>query len=417
MSRISSLLVRFVQEIDPVLCSIKSIRIKSSTSSSGSGVQCFFSKSGDGGWPNLISLLHETGFKVGDLIGFSDQATEQISFDSLASLEKTLNTSDEIYLFLANEAFIHQGVLIDELHKKTIFGFPINLFPNYRILDLKFYFGANLIPIKIVTDTLLSESPRSKDGHPYIFCKNENGKIEFNYLSPSRRFKKTQIAVERYLSPEINLKINRFKHSLKNGFTIYCFFPEFEFSAEIPFSNWHTLIDAINASAEASLNSMLKSQVRAIEDRIAATSKRKRVFFKGEELGLVPQNEQETVILYERYLAKNNYHFGGDARLKLLDYSPQGIDSVCNFSSTLNEPLTAVAVEFEFLLKNFFEHGHDPQQVKLILCYSMKSVSFPYDHFGIIFDIDRTSKLPRLINMVTKNSCYVFALQEVLEER
>ena len=82
-----------------------------------------------------------------------------------------------------------------------------------------------------------------------------------------------------------------------------------------------------------------------------------------------------------------------------------------------SEPTTNVAVEFEFLLQNFFDHGHDPRQVRLILCYSMKKVSFPYDHFGVSFDLDRSGDLPKLVDKSTGNSCYVFALDEVLEER
>lgn len=417
MSRVTSILVRFIQEIDPVNCSINSIRIKSNYRGAVSGVEFFFSKIAEGAWPNIISLLHEAGFKVDDLIGYNQQSAQQISFESLTKLEKDLGASDEIYFFLAAESAVHPSVLIDELRKKTIYGFPVNLFSQYRILDLQFYFGASSLPTKISTDIFLAESIRSKDGLPYVFQKNESGKIEFNFLTPSRVFKKQLIPIDRYLSFDISQRVNRFKHSLKNGFTFYCFFPESEFSVEVPLTNWTTLTDLVKISAETSLNSMLKSQVQAIEDRIASTSKRKRVFFKGEELGLLPKNEQETVILFERFLAKNNYQFGGDARLKLLDYSPQGIDSVCSFSASLNEPMTAVAVEFEFLLKNFFDHGHDPQQVKLILCYSMKSVSFPYDHFGVIFDLDRTWKLPRLVNTATNNSCYVFALEDVLEER
>lgn len=417
MSRVSSLLVRFIQEIDPITCSINSIRIKSNYRSAVSGVEFFFSKTSQGSWPNIISLLHEATFNVDDLIGFNEQSAQQISLESLLQLEKNLGTSDDIYIFLANELAVHPGVLIDELRKKTIFGFPINLLSGHRILNMKFYIGASSIPTSVSADIFLNEPLRSKDGVPYTYSKNESGKIEFNFLTPARVFKKELIPVDRYLSLEISQKLNRFKHSLKNGFTFYCFFPESEFRVEVPLSNWTILIDLVNSSAEKSLNSMLKSQVRAIEERIASTSNRKKVFFNGEELGLVPKNEQETVILFERYLAKNNYRFGGDARLKLLDYSPQGIDSICSFSASLNEPMTAVAVEFEFVLKNFFDHGHDPQQVKLILCYSMKSVSFPYDHFGVIFDLDRTWKLPRLVNTATNNSCYVFALEDVLEER
>jgi hypothetical protein len=417
MSRISSILVRFIQEIDPVSCAVKSIRIKSQYSHLRSGTQFFFSKWSEGDWPKLISLLHETGFRVGDLIGFNEESAEQINSESLKKFEDLFSTSDEIFLYLSDENTIHPSALVEELQKNTIFGLPVELYQNYRILHLKIYFGANSIDTKITKNNVLNEQLRAKDGVSFICCTNESGKIEFNYLTDSNKLKNKKVNVENYLSTEILQNTNRFKHTVKKGLSIYCFFSETEFRLDVPFSNWTYLIESINSIASVSLETMLKNQVSAIERRISLTTQRARVFYNGEELGLVPENEQETVILYERYLAKNNYRLGQDARLKLLDYSPHGIDSVCSFSSDLNEPLTAVAVEFEFILKNFFDHGHDPRQVKLVLCYSMKSLSFPYDHFGIVFDVDRTGKLPRLINTITKNSCYVFALEDVVQER
>ena len=417
MSRISSILVRFIQEIDPVSCAVKSIRVKSQHSHLRSGTQFFFSKRSEGDWPKLISLLHETGFRVGDLIGLNEESAEQIDSESLKKFEDLFSTSDEIFLYLSDENAIHPSALVEELQKNTIFGLPVELYQNYRILHLKIYFGANSIDTKITKNNVLNEQLRAKDGVSFICCNNESGKIEFNYLTDSNKLKNKKVSVDNYLSTEIVQNTNRFKHTVKKGLTIYCFFSEAEFRVDVPFRNWTYLTELINSIASASLEAMLKNQVSAIERRISLTTQRARVFYNGEELGLVPENEQETVILYERYLAKNNYRLGQDARLKLLDYSPHGIDSVCNFSSDNNEPLTAVAVEFEFILKNFFDHGHDPRQVKLVLCYSMKSISFPYDHFGIVFDVDRTGKLPRLINTVTKNSCYVFALEDVVQER
>lgn len=410
-------MVRFIQEINPVSCTVKSIRIKSQHSHLGNGAQFFFSKSSEGDWPNLVSLVHETGFRVGDLIGFSEEIAEQINSDSLKKFEDIFSTSNEVFLYLANENAIHPSALVEELQKNTIFGLPVELYQNYRILGLKIYFGASSVDTKITINNVLNEQLRAKEGASYICCSNDSGKIEFNYLTSSNKLKKKKVNIDNYLSAEISQNINRFKHSVKKGLTFYCFFAEEEFKLDTPLSNWTYLIDSINSIAIDSLDTMLKNQVSAIERRIALTTQRARVFYNNEELGLVPENEQETVILYERYLAKNNYRLGRDARLKLLDYSPHGIDSVCNFSADLSEPLTAVAVEFEFVLKNFFDHGHDPRQVKLVLCYSMKSISFPYDHFGIIFDVDRTGKLPKLINTVTNNSCYVFALEDVVQER
>jgi hypothetical protein len=371
----------------------------------------------EGDWPNLISILHETGFRVGDLIGFSEEKAEQIDSDSLKKFENIFSTSNEIFLYLADENTIHQSALVEELQMNTVFGLPVELYKNYGIFGLKIYFGASSVNTNITINNVLNGHLRAKEGVSYICCNSESGKIEFNYLTSSNKLKKKIVNIENYLPIEILQNINRFKHTVRKGLTIYCFFAEEEFRLDTPLCNWTYLIDLISSIANDSLDTMLKNQVSAIERRISSTTQRARVFYNNEELGLVPQNEQETVILYERYLAKNNYRLGHDARLKLLDYSPQGIDSVCNFSSDLNEPLTAVAVEFEFVLKNFFDHGHDPRQVKLVLCYSMRSVSFPYDHFGIIFDVDRTGKLPKLINTLTKNSCYVFALEDVVQVR
>jgi hypothetical protein len=48
-----------------------------------------------------------------------------------------------------------------------------------------------------------------------------------------------------------------------------------------------------------------------------------------------------------------------------------------------NGPASPRAVEFEYSLRSFFAHGHDPQQVALVICYTLDGMEFPFDYFGM----------------------------------
>lgn len=417
MSRLKTFVVRFIQVLDAKFSTVKSIRIKSSNIDGDNGVQIEIINQPNGVWPNLTSIVHEIGYRSGDLISIDDYSAQEINNTTLSKLEASLSNALKIQIRLSNEPTVHQSELVSEIRRHTIFGLPSILYLNYNIKNLNLFIGANRRSILIPADFKGDLTIRSYDGYPYVISDNATGKIDFFYLRKNNSLIKIQIPVDSFFYDDVARDLNRFKHTLKTGYAIFSFFPEEYFQEEIPFKKWVEFVELLNNSAKSSLKKMLSSQVVAIERRLQSVTSRKRVYFKGEELGLVPVNEQETVILYERYIAKNNYMFGKVSRLKLLDYSPQGIDSVCSFAVNSREPTTNVAVEFEFLLQNFFDHGHDPRQVRLILCYSMKRVSFPYDHFGVSFDIDRSGDLPKLIDKSTGNSCYVFALDEVLEER
>lgn len=417
MSRITSLLIRFTQGLDANSSTVEYVRVKSSNTSENSAVEIEISNGIGGAWPRIASLIHEVGFRSGDTISFNDYKNIEISSDILVKLEENIKNLNKLTIRFANENSVHPGQLVSELRKHTIFGIPRNLYKNFKINSMKIYVGANQFPLNLSIDYTNLSDVRSMNGYPYLVSENETGKVDFIYLNSSNCYKKQQLPVEKYIHHDILKDLKRYKHTVGFGISIFCFIPEEYFKSDTPLNDWPELIDSINSKAKLSLEKMLQNQVAAIEKRILAISTRKKVYFKGEELGLVPINEQETVILYERYIAKNNNVFGKVSRLRLLDYSPKGIDSVCSFALNSNQPTTNVAVEFEYVLQNFFDHGHDPQQVRLILCYSMKKTIFPYDHFGVIFDIDRKGDLPKLVNKNTGSTCYVFALDEVLEER
>lgn len=417
MSRLKILVVRVIQILDAKSSTLESIRIKSSSIDGDNGAEIEFINQSMGVWPNLISIVHEIGYKSGDLISIDQESFREINNRSLSELAESLSNLVKIRIRLSNESAVHQSELVSEIRHHTIFGLPSILYQNYKIKKLRLFFGANQRSIQMSVDYNVEMTVRSNDGYPYIIIENNIGKIDFYYLKKNNSLQKLQVTTDSYLNDDVTRDLNRFKHTVKSGYAIYSLFPEEYFQEEIPFRGWVEFVELLNNSAKASLQKMLSNQVAAIESRLLSVTSRKHVYFKGEELGLVPENEQETVILYERYIAKNNNMFGNVSRLRLLDYSPQGIDSVCSFAANSSEPSTNVAVEFEFLLQNFFDHGHDSRQVRLILCYSMKKMTFPYDHFGVTFEVDRTGDLPKLVDKSTGNSCYVFALDEILEER
>jgi hypothetical protein len=131
--------------------------------------------------------------------------------------------------------------------------------------------------------------------------------------------------------------------------------------------------------------------------------------------GLYPTNEHETVLLFDRILQKKGGMLLG-AAIEIQDYSPKGLDSIARFSPNLNMPIRPVAAEFEFNLKNFFLHGHDPSQIDLVMCFTMSGMEFPYEYCGITYEIDRSGPIPRLSDNVTTHKPYVFILDQIFRQ-
>lgn len=416
MSRSIHFLVRLVQrESISAACTVASVRLFGSTGPGGHpGVYLDLELHGHGDPELLQSIFHEVGLNVEDLIQIDDSCVPQKLIAVVSNIANFLGSNKHFRIFFANETHVAQGAIVQALRKHTIFGMPSVFYSQKPISEIKFYIGANKNRVDLNLENH-RHSLRSLNGYPYTFEITTHGRVELFYLDARGALQHKESRLDCYYSEDIQQKINRYQFRNKLGLTIYGLFPISWVECPAPLIDQRELTDLINRESEAALNDMLMQQVRRIEERIRNIPRRRRVRFRGSVLGLEPQNEHETVILFERYVAANNGRIGSASGFRLLEYSPQGIDSICEFSPSPNIPFNVVAVEFEYHLRNFFSHGHDPCQVKLILCYSLAGLSFPYDHYGVLYTIDRTAELPRLINMETGEKTFLFALEEVVE--
>jgi hypothetical protein len=228
--------------------------------------------------------------------------------------------------------------------------------------------------------------------------------------------KEKHVNIDNYLNIDLKKKLFRYSYKSRLSISFHSLIPEDYFTSLIPLFDLLELKQQINYSVNRSLDDFLLSQVRALEERIASLQNRKKIYYQNSYLGLEPENEVETVLLLERITAVGLNQLPNGMRIRVLDYSPRGIDAICDYSPNSNEPQIRIPVEFEFSLKNFFDHGHDPRQTKLIICYEVESIQFPYDHHGVIFELDTTQSIPRLFSRedgVTVNCLIIKNLVEI----
>ncbi|MFG3818222.1 hypothetical protein [Limnothrix redekei] len=126
------------------------------------------------------------------------------------------------------------------------------------------------------------------------------------------------------------------------------------------------------------INEQREKSIQKIESRKQKLQQKPRISITTEignfDLGLVPTNEQETIILAARaepYIQR----ILGD--FKILDHtSNSGIDSLIKIRKSLESPTLDMAVtEFEYRLDNFFKHDHPVMQVEFIICWTLGGYS------------------------------------------
>ena len=359
--------------------------------------------------------LNDVGFFADDRIRFNYEAESMQLVISSGELDKRWNVCQRVEIFFSHELVPSSGALRAALQKRTVYGMPISFYRSTSIGKLKWYFGASQheLSMRIESD---SSSVSAFNGHPYFLKKNSRGIVELIYLDTRNALKHKELTLESYLTRDAVLRLRRHSFKPKVGITLYLDFPVESIEVERPLSDWNEFSRDIEASVSNELQNHLRSQVSRIEARIHELENRSQLYFKGHFIGYLPYNELETVIILERYLNVNNGRLGTNARFTLLDYSPSGIDGIAAFSPTDGTPITKVPVEFEYQLSNFFSHGHDPLQVRLVLCFTRGSLEFPFDHFGVVYNlISHSNGLYRLVNEAGEELCFVFILNEVIQ--
>jgi hypothetical protein len=224
-----------------------------------------------------------------------------------------------------------------------------------------------------------------------------------------------KVDIKNYLSASSLDELERHAYSPKVGLKIYSLFPSSLLNEIIPLKSWRWLIEQVQEIVQSDLTRHTRDQVKRINERISALRSRNKIVITGIELGCVPQNEVETVLLFQKISLSYPNLLPQGLSVRLLDYSPKDIDSICEVQLTKDHPPVVVPVEFEFSLKSFFSHGHDYRQVYLIICYTQKPLNFPVSIGGITYDLDKTSSLPRLINTADKTFTHCLILEDMFK--
>jgi len=284
--------------------------------------------------------------------------------------------------------------LVKALQTNSIFGLPKKIIHSLPVSQVKVFFGASLNEVNLFKDS--KEGVGSYEGNPYVIETIATPHVEFMCLDELGRLEYKKIGIDQYVPKEMLDELVRYSFTPKVGLKIYGLFSVNTLSAEVPFKYWQVLKAKCIDIVGTGLSRHQQAQLERINSRITAVSKRKRVSFHGEDLGCEPSNEVETVLLFQRMSLLSSNPFPNGMVVKILDYSPQDIDSICDVKMSRSHPSSINPVEFEFSLKNFFLHGHDYRQVKLVICYTVAPLNFPYLHGGITYQIDNTGGITKI---------------------
>ena len=301
------------------------------------------------------------------------------------------------------------------LRSSTLFGLPKKLVAGLPISKLKLYYGVNSQPLDLFADLQSNDSVNVYENHGFTHKIIATPHIEFIYINDNGNLVTKNIAIQNYLSPQVLKDLERHAYLPKVGLKIFSLFPSSFLTEVIPLKTWRWLAEHIQQIVQADLTRHTRDQVKRISDRIDALGTRDKIIHNGIDFGCVPQNEVETVLLFQKISLSNPQLLPQGLSVKLLDYSPKDIDSICEVQLSKDHPRAVVPVEFEFYLKSFFAHGHDYRQVFLIICYTQKPLNFPITIGGITYDLDKTSSLPRLTNTADKTFAHCLILEDLLK--
>lgn len=330
------------------------------------------------------------------------------------ALERLETCHDEesklLELRLARESFQQIADLKRSLISNTSFALPKPLIANNPISFLAIRFGANQTPLELLSNG--DERVILLDEHPAVLETISGGSLEIIFLEEDHTPQTLKSNLLDFCSQNLKAKIERFKIPIRSSYRVYFNFdPAFEMGIAY-FQNMQSLRNVVEQSVCEQMSTTLSSQVDDLNLRIEHVSNRSKFYVGGVSYGLTPSNEHETVLLCDRILrAQGNSLLG--ARIEILDYSPKGIDSIARFSPSSSMPIRPVAAEFEYHLRNFFLHGHDPSQIELIICFTMDGLSMPFTYCGIDYELDQRGLIPRLNDGVSDHKPYVFILDKI----
>ena len=416
MSRALEFIQRLICQTGVLETRIKSIRVSNDPVHNGVFVTRVMTEFLDSMFDNtILGALTSSGHYLEDeYLLFMDDQTTLLVKDVVELRDISINRSVKMieFGFSYEKKPLTVNSLVKSLQSNSIFGLPKKIIQSLPVSKIKIYFGANSNEVLLFKSS--EENLGSFNGYAYIIETTASPYVEITCLDELGRLEYKKIGIEKYVDTALIDQLNRYSFTPKVGLKVYGLFDVSELSAEIPFTNWMVLKEKCNFLVGASLARHQHSQLERINNRIIAVSKRKRVSFQSIDLGCEPSNEVETVLLFQRMSSLINNPFPNGMIVKILDYSPQDIDSICDVKISRNHPASINPVEFEFSLKNFFLHGHDYRQVKLVICYTVSPMIFPFIHGGISYEIEKNGGLVK-IKTSDGNHCFdCLVLQEIV---
>lgn len=378
---------------------INSIRVSNENRPAGANITNVGIKFNDGIFElNVLGSILHSGHYSEDysIINYHNGSSTVCNESSFIKGHISDTNVDSIeFIFSYEKKPLLTNNLIKALQSNTIFGMPKCIVKSYAASRIELYFGANSQKIQILKDT--KEQLRSFEGRGCTIEVSNVFSLEIIWLDDGGRLTSKKVDIKKYLSEDLLNNLIRYSFEPKNGLKVYGLFDSVHVQDDLPLRGWASLKEEAERLVRERLNYHLSSQLNRIEERIKEVHKRRRVSFKGADLGCEPINEVETVLLFQRMSSLPSNPFPNGMEIKILDYSPKDIDSICEFKESRNHTLRITPIEFEFNLKNFFLHGHDYRQISLVICYTVANLSSPFSHGGVNYYIDRSYPIARVV--------------------
>lgn len=415
MSRVIELIKRFVTDTGQSETSIESFQLSNVPKSDNGHLAVRMIVSLTGGKLDQVfyNCLLSAGIYVDDTFKVTSIDGNCIAISDIYCIPKDGNFKSFEIVFSYEKKPVTIDLIVKSLQSETIFGLPAELFKNKPIAKLQIFFGANNEPINIKKNT--AEKTRAHDSYPYVFTFTKTPYVEFNFINDRSNFVTLKRPITDYVDVDLILLLTRHAYTPKVGIKLSSVFPSNYFASTVPLASWDFLRGQVASIVSEDLSNHTKSQVNRISKRIDSVQRRAKIIYQGAQLGLVPINEVETVLLFQKIALNFPALLPGGLKVSLLDYSPKDIDSICKFQLSPNHPEETGPVEFEYSLASFFKHGHDYRQVKLIICYKTNPLIFPYAHGGINYKLDVSGFLPKLTNTFDGTSIPCLILEKLFK--
>jgi hypothetical protein len=388
---------------------IHSIRLKSASEDTATEIS-IESKTKVG--TSTIDCLVEVGLNFDDFL-YTDSELIEPSESQITAAAGARG----LRVIFRHERCVDQVRLQHDLVKFTPYRLPAALIGNSSLSNLSIFYGASQVPLEIDHQRNAIGTLLSTGGLTYLIAEGVNKPgvttwyVDENGL-PTERYDD----IDKFLPNDLRMSGKRRQFKSRAGVTIFSNVRERLIESQMVEALFPEAITKAVSEFELELTTSYQKEVMKLNDRIRNAKLRRKVYYDGKFVGYRPSNELETVILLERFLNLTGNSLVPGAVFELLEYSAEGIDGICEFSPSPRSPKSMKTVEFEYHLRNFFQHGHDLHQVDLIICYSDDGIAWPFDHYGLKYVVDGEGPFLKIRTLSGDTSAHLFVLSKTVEE-